>query len=179
VVSELDNFDSFDCRGQNRIAGARMSEHGRANALDVRGVKFKSGQFVSFTDRTVARDLREKVLTSVCARFTTVLGPGSDWYHEDHVHLDLAERRSGYRICQWEIWDALPKIAPLSPAVRPDDAPPRETAEEKAKREAAEKPAASEPMKPAAAEQAKPAAPAPPKDKRANKKGAGNAGAFR
>jgi hypothetical protein len=168
-VSELDNFDSFDCRGRNRVAGARMSEHGRANALDVRGVKFANGQFVSFTDRAVARELRAKFIASVCARFTTVLGPGSDWYHEDHVHLDLAERRSGYRICQWDVWDPMPKIAPLSPAVRPEDAPPRETAEDKAKREAAEKPAASE----------QPAAPAPLKDKRANKKGARKPGAFR
>jgi hypothetical protein len=168
-VSELDNFDSFDCRGRNRVPGARMSEHGRANALDVRGVKFANGQFVSFTDRTVARELREKFIASVCARFTTVLGPGSDWYHEDHVHLDLAERRSGYRICQWDVWDPLPKIAPLFPAVRPEDAPPRETAEERTKREAAEKPAESE----------QPAVPAPPKDKRSNKKGAGKPSAFR
>jgi hypothetical protein len=151
AVSELDNFDSFDCRGQNRIAGARLSEHGRANALDVRGVKFANGQFVSFTDRTVARELREKLLASVCVRFTTVLGPGSDWYHEDHIHLDLAERRSGYRICQWDIWDPMPKIAPLLPALRPDDAPPRETAEAKAKREAAEKVVPAEPPKAEAA----------------------------
>lgn len=171
AVSELDNFDSFDCRGRNRLAGARISEHGRANALDVRGVRFASGQFVSFTDRTIARELREKFLATVCARFSTVLGPGSDWYHEDHVHLDLAERRNGYRICQWEIWDPLPKIAPLLPAVRPDEAPPRETAEERARRQAAERAAATE--------QPKPVAPAPPKDKRASKKGAGNAGALR
>lgn len=171
AVNELDNFDSFDCRGRNRVAGARISEHGRANALDVRGVRFANGQFASFTDRAVARELREKFLTSACARFTTVLGPGSDGYHEDHVHLDLAERRSGYRICQWDVWDALPKVAPLLPVARPEDAPPRETPEEKAKREADEKPAASE--------QPKPSEPAPPRSKRANKKGAGNAGAFR
>ncbi len=128
-VSELDNFDSFDCRGRNRVAGARLSEHGRANALDVRGVKFASGQFVSLTDRATARDVREKILRSVCARFTTVLGPGSDGYHEDHVHLDLAERRGGYRICQWDVWEAMPRIAPLLPALRPDEAPPREVAE--------------------------------------------------
>ena len=128
-VSELDNFDSFDCRGRNRVAGARMSEHGRANALDVRGVKFANGHFVSLTDRATARDVREKMLRSVCARFTTVLGPGSDGYHEDHVHLDLAERRGGYRICQWDVWEAMPKIAPLLPALRPDEAPPREVAE--------------------------------------------------
>jgi hypothetical protein len=128
-VRELDNFDSFDCRGRNRVAGARMSEHGRANALDVRGVRFANGQFVSLTDRATARDVREKMLQSVCARFTTVLGPGSDGYHEDHIHLDLAERRNGYRICQWQIWEGLPKIAPLLPAGRPEEAPPRVTAE--------------------------------------------------
>jgi hypothetical protein len=171
-LGELDNFDSFDCRGRNRVVGAKLSEHGRANALDVRGIKLGNGQFVSFTDRTAARELREKFHASVCARFTTVLGPGSDWYHEDHVHLDLAERRSGYRICQWEIWDPLPKLAPLLPVARPDDAPPRETVEEKAKREAPER--AAEPQQP------KPEAPAPPQQKkRLNKKGAGLTGAFR
>ena len=76
----------------------------------------------------MAREQREAVLHSVCARFTTVLGPGSDWYHEDHIHLDLAERRSGYRICQWNVYDPMPAHAPLLPAGRPDDAPPREVA---------------------------------------------------
>ncbi|ETR76522.1 extensin [Afipia sp. P52-10] len=129
-ISELDNFDSFSCRGRNRVAGAKLSEHGRANAIDLRGVKFANGQFVALTDRGTARELREKILRSVCARFTTVLGPGSDGYHEDHIHLDLAERRNGYRICQWEVWDGLPKVAPLLPAQRPDEAPPRAVAEE-------------------------------------------------
>jgi hypothetical protein len=32
-----------------------------------------------------------------------VLGPGSDGYHEDHVHVDLAERRGGYRVCEWDV----------------------------------------------------------------------------
>jgi hypothetical protein len=166
-VGELDNFDSFDCRGRNRVAGARMSEHGRANALDVRGVKFANGQFLSFTDRTVARETREKFLASACARFTTVLGPGSDWYHEDHVHLDLIERRGGYRICQWDIWDPMPRVAPLLPVGRPDEAPPRETAEEKTKREAAEKETIEEPK------QAPAPQPATRQKKRTSKRGAG------
>jgi hypothetical protein len=57
-----------------------------------------------------------------------VLGPGSDWYHEDHIHLDLAQRRNDYRICQWNVWDPLPQLAPLLPAERPEEAPPREVA---------------------------------------------------
>jgi hypothetical protein len=141
ALADLDNFDSFECRGRNRVSGAKMSEHGRANALDIRGLKFANGQSLSLTDRGVAREQREAVLHSVCARFTTVLGPGSDWYHEDHIHLDLAERRGGYRICQWNVYDLLPAIAPLLPAERPEDAPPREVA---AKPDAA-RPAAAKP----------------------------------
>ena len=74
------------------------------------------------------RELRESVLHSACTRFSTVLGPGSDGYHEDHIHLDLMERRNNYRICQWDVWDPLPQKAPLLPAERPDEAPPREVA---------------------------------------------------
>ena len=128
VISDLDNFDSFECRGRNRVLGARLSEHGRANALDVRALKLANGQSITLVDRTVSRELRESVLHSACARFSTVLGPGSDWYHEDHIHLDLMERHNNYKICQWDVWDPLPQIAPLLPAERPDEAPPREVA---------------------------------------------------
>jgi hypothetical protein len=128
LITDLDNFDSYECRGRNRIVGAQLSEHGRANALDVRSLKLANGRVISLTDRTVQRDLREAILRSVCARFSTVLGPGSDWYHEDHIHLDLMERRNDYRICQWNVWDPLPQIAPVLPAKRPEEAPPREVA---------------------------------------------------
>jgi hypothetical protein len=128
VISGLDNFDSFECRGRNRVVGAPLSEHGRANALDVRALKLANGQSISLTDRTVPRELRENVLHSACTRFTTVLGPGSDGYHEDHIHLDLMERHNNYKICQWNVWDPLPAIAPLLPAARPEEAPPREVA---------------------------------------------------
>ena len=128
LITDLDNFDSYECRGRNRIAGAQLSEHGRANALDVRSLKLANGRVISFTDRTEQRDLREAVLHSVCARFSTVLGPGSDWYHEDHIHLDQMERRNDYRICQWNVWDPLPQVAPMLPAGRPQEAPPREVA---------------------------------------------------
>jgi hypothetical protein len=153
TLADLDNFDSFECRGRNRVSGAKLSEHGRANALDIRALKFANGQSLSLTDRGVAREQREAVLHSVCARFTTVLGPGSDWYHEDHIHLDLAERRSGYRICQWNVYDPMPATAPLLPAERPEEAPPREVAAKSdtakpasAKPDAAEPDAEAEPI---------------------------------
>jgi hypothetical protein len=147
TVSDLDNFDSFECRGRNRVVGAMLSEHGKANALDLRAIKLANGQSLGLTDRMLSRDVRERVLHSVCARFSTVLGPGSDWYHEDHIHLDLAQRRNDYRICQWNVWDPLPQVAPLLPAERPEEAPPREVAAGQqipsgADEEVADKPAA-------------------------------------
>lgn len=144
TVAELDNFDSFECRGRNRVKGAKLSEHGRANALDVRGLKLANGTTLSLTERGVARELREKVLATVCARFATVLGPGSDWYHEDHIHLDLAERRNNFKLCQWGVYDPLPAVAPLLPAARPDEAPPREVANEEAAPETAAEPSQAE-----------------------------------
>ena len=132
AIIDLDNFDSFECRSRNRVAGAPLSEHGRANALDVRSFKFADGRTISLTDRNVPRGVRETVLHSVCARFSTVLGPGSDGYHEDHIHLDLMERHNDYRICQWNVWDPLPAVAPMLPAPRPEEAPPREVADDPA-----------------------------------------------
>jgi hypothetical protein len=104
-LKAIANFDSYDCRGRNRAVGGKLSEHGRANALDVRAFRLANGTLISPTDATVSREVRAIVRAGACARFATVLGPGSDGYHEDHVHLDLAERSRGYRICQWDIRD--------------------------------------------------------------------------
>jgi hypothetical protein len=149
TISDLDNFDSFECRGRNRVVGATLSEHGKANALDVRAIKLVNGQSIGLTDRTMPREVRERVLHSVCSRFSTVLGPGSDWYHEDHIHLDLAQRRNDYRICQWNVWDPLPQVAPLLPAERPEEAPPREVAAKPEAKERADDEAAQRSSSPA------------------------------
>jgi len=105
----LDNFDSYECRGRNRVRAAQLSEHGRADALDVRGFRLADGHEINLTDVGVSKDLRQKIRANVCARFSTVLGPGSDGYHEEHVHLDLAERRNGYKLCQWDVREPPPQ----------------------------------------------------------------------
>ena len=99
----LDNFDSYECRGRNRVRGATLSEHGRANALDVRAFKLANGEMISLTDVNVAKAWRDGIRASACARFSTVLGPGSDGHHEEHIHVDLAERRDGYKMCEWDV----------------------------------------------------------------------------
>ncbi|QOZ11283.1 extensin family protein [Bradyrhizobium sp. CCBAU 51765] len=166
-ISDLDNFDSFECRGRNRVAGALLSEHGKANAIDIRAIKLANGQSIGLTDRALSRDVRERVLHSVCARFSTVLGPGSDWYHEDHIHLDLAQRRNDYRICQWNVWDPLPQVAPLLPAERPEEAPPREVAAKPEAKEGADDEPAEKSSSP---EEKSPPAKKPPSSKQATKK---------
>jgi hypothetical protein len=102
-LGTLDELASYDCRTQNHIPGAPTSEHGLANALDVRDFKLTNGKILGLTDVTVAKSWREVLRASACARFMTVLGPGSDPYHEEHVHLDLAARSNNYKICQWDV----------------------------------------------------------------------------
>ena len=112
VLTRLDTYDDFDCRGRNRKLTGKVSEHGKANAIDVRGMTFASGRFAMWTDIKFNKPLRESLRKSACARFTTVLGPGSDGYHEEHIHLDLAERHNDYRICQWDVREPPPPPKP-------------------------------------------------------------------
>jgi hypothetical protein len=125
TLKSIDNYAAYDCRGRNRIIGARLSEHGKANALDVRSVKLANGTVVELTNPTVAKDFRERLRKTSCARFSTVLGPGSDGYHENHVHVDLAERAGGHRMCQWEVREPGEEAAQVPlPRPRPASAAP-------------------------------------------------------
>ena len=127
----LEDYDSYECRGQNHVHGATLSEHGRANALDLRGFKLANGRTVELTDVNVDKEWRESLRASACARFHTVLGPGSDSNHESHIHVDLAERHNGYKICQWDVREPV-KVAEKG----------KREAEEKAKAAGDEKPQA-------------------------------------
>lgn len=113
ALASIETYDDFDCRGRNRKSSGKISEHGKANAVDVRGLTFTDGRFAALTDVKVDKVLRDDLRQSACRRFTTVLGPGSDGYHEEHIHLDLIQRRNDYRICQWDVRE--PPSPPLPP----------------------------------------------------------------
>jgi hypothetical protein len=116
-VRGIDNYASYHCRGRNNIVGAQLSEHGKANALDIRLVRLADGRRIGLTDPHVARDFREQMRKDACHRFSTVLGPGSDGYHEDHVHVDLQERPRGrFAMCQWQVLDPPPPPSPPAEA---------------------------------------------------------------
>ena len=103
ALKAVETFDDFECRGRNRAAGAKLSEHGKGNAIDLRSFILADGRAFGLTDVKVAKDFREDIRESACHRFTTVLGPGSDSQHDSHIHLDLIERRQGFRMCQWDV----------------------------------------------------------------------------
>jgi hypothetical protein len=101
----VETLDSFDCRRRNGVKDAKISEHGRANALDIRAFKLANRAAIELTDARADKSLREKLRQSACSRFSTVLGNGADAYHDSHVHLDLLERGNHYKICQWDVLD--------------------------------------------------------------------------
>jgi len=112
----IETYGSYDCRSRNSVLGAKLSEHGKGNAIDVRALVLTGERRTELTDENVAKPLREALRDSACHRFTTVLGPGADSYHNNHVHLDILERTHGARICQWDVREPPPPPAKTATA---------------------------------------------------------------
>jgi hypothetical protein len=121
-LSAVVGYNSYECRGRNRVAGARISEHGKGNAIDIRGIRLGNGTVVDWTSPIVTKDFRERIRLAACDRFNTVLGPGSDSYHESHIHLDLAQRARGYKMCQWDVREPPVAVQVPLPKERPAEA---------------------------------------------------------
>lgn len=102
-LSKLIGSEGYECRPRNRVEGAKLSEHGKGNAYDLLGVELRNGQKLMLDRQTETHDFMVSLKSASCARFMTVLGPGSDGYHASHLHVDLAERHSNYKICQWDL----------------------------------------------------------------------------
>jgi hypothetical protein len=92
---------SYQCRDQRN--GAKPSEHAFGNGLDVMGFEIAKRSPLtigSHTESSPEATFQEAVRKAACPIFNTVLGPGSDADHGDHLHLDLRQRKGDYRICQ-------------------------------------------------------------------------------
>ena len=110
----IDTYGSYDCRGRNGAAGAKLSEHGKGNAIDIHAMVLAGGRHIDFTDENASKPLRDNLRDSACHRFATVLGPGADSYHSNHIHLDILERYKGARICQWDVREPPPPPAKVA-----------------------------------------------------------------
>jgi hypothetical protein len=92
-VVELRVFGSYMCRSRNNVRGAKISEHGRGRAVDIGAFVLNSGKTITVAGNYNAQVRR--AYKAACGIFGTTLGPGSDGYHEDHLHFDIASYRSG------------------------------------------------------------------------------------
>lgn len=103
-VTGIDQVSAFVCRTRYNRPGAKVSEHARANAVDIGGFRLSSGDRISVMPGSrhepAARRFQAAVRKDSCTYFTTVLGPGSNAAHETHFHLDMAVRKGGYRLCE-------------------------------------------------------------------------------
>src|SRR6266404_1000173 len=103
-VVEIKQISAYSCRGMNGNSRAHISEHAFGNALDIAGFTLADGRHVSVKDGWKGMPEEQGFLRDVqaaaCQQFTTVLAPGSNVYHYDHIHVDLMRRASQRVICQ-------------------------------------------------------------------------------
>lgn len=96
--------DSYLCRARRGGGETKVSEHALANAIDVSGIELTGREPVAIKERAGTDDgamaFQAAIRGGACAYFTTVLGPGTNAAHADHLHVDLIQRSSGYRICE-------------------------------------------------------------------------------
>jgi hypothetical protein len=103
-VVEIKQISAYSCRGMNGNPHAHISEHAFGNALDIAAFTLADGRRIAV--KTGWRGMPEEqgflrdVQATACQQFNTVLAPGSNSHHEDHIHVDLMRRASRRTICQ-------------------------------------------------------------------------------
>ena len=79
--------------------GARLSEHAQGRAIDIGGLWLANGRKITVKQnwgKGSAGQFLRTIWKKACGPFKTVLGPGSDRFHQDHLHLDTAHRRRSF-----------------------------------------------------------------------------------
>ncbi|WP_299860278.1 extensin family protein [uncultured Hoeflea sp.] len=103
-LMRINHASTYVCRRRNNQPTGKMSEHSIGNAIDIVSFEFSGRDPITISPRdgkgTIEEAFQRAVRAGACLDFTTVLGPGADQSHNNHLHLDIAERRGGYRLCQ-------------------------------------------------------------------------------
>jgi hypothetical protein len=105
-LAELKVAASYSCRPMNGVSGAKLSEHGHANAIDISGFVLADGRTLTVKSGwhggPSERDFLRAVHRGACDLFTTVLGPNANSFHADHFHLDLARhgKDGTHHVCE-------------------------------------------------------------------------------
>lgn len=96
---------TYDCRARVGTGDDTpdLSEHAFGNAIDIMAFRFDQGEPLPIQPRAGDGDANEAfqraARATACLWFTTVMGPGSNAAHDDHLHLDVIPRPSGWRLC--------------------------------------------------------------------------------
>jgi hypothetical protein len=103
-VVGIRQLSDYSCRNVNGATHGDLSEHAFGNAIDIAAFVLADGRRVTVKDGWRGMPEEQGFLRDVqagaCAHFTTVLAPGSNVYHYDHIHVDLMRRASRRLICQ-------------------------------------------------------------------------------
>ena len=103
-VTEIKQIGSYSCREMVGSGSSNMSEHAFGDALDIAGFTLADGRKITVKDGWHGSPEEQGFLHDVqlyaCQTFTTVLAPGYNVYHYDHIHLDLMRRASGRTACR-------------------------------------------------------------------------------
>ena len=98
-VSSLQVIAQYSCRTRNSQPGAKISEHGKGHAIDISAFNLNDGSSLTVLQgwkRRKDRRLLSRMHQKACGPFSTVLGPNSDRFHQDHFHLDTARGRGNF-----------------------------------------------------------------------------------
>jgi hypothetical protein len=105
-LAAVETGPGYACRKRNNAASGKLSEHAKGNALDIAAFTLRDGRRIAVhpadPPTPAMAAFLAAVRTTACGYFLTVLGPGSDAAHAEHLHLDLGPhgRTLNYRICQ-------------------------------------------------------------------------------
>jgi hypothetical protein len=103
-VVEIKQISAYSCRGMNGNRYAHISEHAFGNALDIAAFTLADGRRITvkggWRGMPEEQGFLRDVQAAACQQFNTVLAPGSNSHHEDHIHVDLMRRPSRRTICQ-------------------------------------------------------------------------------
>lgn len=104
ALSGISQASGYVCRNRNSAETGKISEHAHGNAIDIAALRFGKESvplMIAKQDDGTAEAAFQRALNAIaCLYFTTVLSPGSDAAHQDHLHLDVIERKSGFRYCR-------------------------------------------------------------------------------
>ena len=93
-IKRIESMGTYVCRPVNGQAGAKLSEHGRANAVDIGAFVLEDGRRITVEEGWAGEDERvRRFLRAVhqagCRRFGVTLGPDANVHHRDHLHFDM------------------------------------------------------------------------------------------